>query len=108
MGSAEEKRNAWGILVGKPEGKRPLGRPKRRWEDNIDRCLKGTSCENRECEAGGICEHGNDVKRGNQQDATNSMFIIKLFISTRFGHHYAHQQENKTVSYCMRCSALGV
>jgi hypothetical protein len=30
-----EKRNAYGILVGKPEGKRPLGRPRRRWEDNI-------------------------------------------------------------------------
>ena len=41
----------------------------------------------------------------NQQDATNSMFIIKLSISTCFGHHYAHHQENKTVSYCMRCSA---
>ena len=24
-----------GILVGKPEGKKPLGRPRRRWEDNI-------------------------------------------------------------------------
>jgi hypothetical protein len=31
----EEKRNAYRILVGKPEGKRPLGRPRRRWEDNI-------------------------------------------------------------------------
>jgi hypothetical protein len=29
-----EKRNAYTILVGKPEGKRPLGRPRRRWEDN--------------------------------------------------------------------------
>jgi hypothetical protein len=28
-------RNAYNILVGKPEGKRPLGRLKRRWEDNI-------------------------------------------------------------------------
>jgi hypothetical protein len=27
------KRNAYRILVGKPEGKRPLGRPRRRWED---------------------------------------------------------------------------
>jgi hypothetical protein len=27
--------NAYRILVGKPEGKRPLGRPRRRWEDNI-------------------------------------------------------------------------
>jgi hypothetical protein len=30
-----EKRNANRLLVGKPEGKRPLGRPRRRWEDNI-------------------------------------------------------------------------
>jgi hypothetical protein len=29
------KRNAYMILVGKPEGKRPLGRPRRRWVDNI-------------------------------------------------------------------------
>jgi len=26
---------SWRVLVGKPEGKRPLGRPRRRWEDNI-------------------------------------------------------------------------
>jgi hypothetical protein len=30
-----EKRNAYRILVGKPEGKRPLGRPRRRWADII-------------------------------------------------------------------------
>jgi hypothetical protein len=30
-----EKRNAYTILVGTPEGKRPLGRPRRRWEENI-------------------------------------------------------------------------
>jgi hypothetical protein len=30
-----EKRYAYRILVGKPEGKRPLGRPGRRWVDNI-------------------------------------------------------------------------
>jgi hypothetical protein len=30
-----EKRNAYILLVGKPEGKRPLGRPRRRWVDNI-------------------------------------------------------------------------
>jgi hypothetical protein len=30
-----EKRNAYRLLVGKPEGKRPLGRPRRRWADNI-------------------------------------------------------------------------
>jgi hypothetical protein len=31
----KEKRNAYRILVGKPQGKRPLGRPSRRWVDNI-------------------------------------------------------------------------
>jgi hypothetical protein len=31
----EEKKNAYRILVGKPEGKRPLGRQRRRWVDNI-------------------------------------------------------------------------
>ena len=31
----EEGRGAHRVLVGKPEGKRPLGRPRRRWEDNI-------------------------------------------------------------------------
>jgi hypothetical protein len=30
-----EKRNAYKLLVGKSEGRRPLGRPRRRWVDNI-------------------------------------------------------------------------
>jgi hypothetical protein len=30
-----EERKVYKVLVGKPEGKRPLGRPKRRWEDGI-------------------------------------------------------------------------
>jgi hypothetical protein len=30
-----EKRNVYSWLVGKPEGKRPLGKPRRRWIDNI-------------------------------------------------------------------------
>jgi hypothetical protein len=32
-----EKRNTYRLLVGKPEGKRPLGRPRCRWVDNIIR-----------------------------------------------------------------------
>jgi hypothetical protein len=35
-----EKRNAYRILVGKPEGKRPLGRPRRRWVDDIKMDLR--------------------------------------------------------------------
>jgi hypothetical protein len=62
-----EKRNACRILVGKPEGVRPLGIPRRRWVDNIKIDL-------REIEWGGMdwislaedrdqrraCEHGNE------------------------------------------------
>ena len=32
------------VLVGKPEGKRPLGRPRRRWEDNIKLDLQEVGC----------------------------------------------------------------
>jgi hypothetical protein len=33
------KRNMYRLLVGKPEGKKPLGRPRRRWIDNINNGL---------------------------------------------------------------------
>ena len=33
------------VLVGKPEGKRPLGRPRCRWEDNIRMDLKALGCD---------------------------------------------------------------
>jgi hypothetical protein len=37
----EEDRGVHRVLVGKPEGKRPLGTPRRRWEDNIKTNLQG-------------------------------------------------------------------
>ena len=42
-----EGRDVYRVLMGKPEGKRPLGRPRRRWEDNIKTDLQ---------EVGGGCE----------------------------------------------------
>jgi hypothetical protein len=42
----EEKRNLCRIMVGKPEGKRPLGRPRRRWVDNIKRNLREIGWDN--------------------------------------------------------------
>ena len=39
-----EKRGAYRVLVGKPEGKRPLGRPRHRWEDNIKVDLQEVEC----------------------------------------------------------------
>ena len=40
----DEERGVYRVLVGKPEGKRPLGRPKRRWEDNNRMDLQEVGC----------------------------------------------------------------
>jgi len=39
-----EKRGVYRVLVGKPEGKIPLGRPRRRWENNIKMDLQVVGC----------------------------------------------------------------
>ena len=44
MARMGEEREAYRVLVGKPEGKRPLGRPRRRWEDNIRMDLEEVEC----------------------------------------------------------------
>ncbi|KAJ4431631.1 hypothetical protein ANN_20230 [Periplaneta americana] len=43
-----ESRNAYRVLVGRPEGKRPLGRTRRRWEDNIKMDLREVGYDDRE------------------------------------------------------------
>jgi hypothetical protein len=43
-----ERRNAYRIMVGKPEGKRPLGRPRRRWVDNIKMDLREVGWDGRD------------------------------------------------------------
>jgi len=39
-----ERRIVYRVFVGKPEGKRPLGTPRRKWEDNIEIYLQGLEC----------------------------------------------------------------
>jgi len=39
-----ERRGVYRVLVGKPEGKSQLGRPRRRWEDNIKMGLQKVGC----------------------------------------------------------------
>jgi len=39
-----ERRGLYRVLVGKPEGKRPLGKPRRRWENNIKMDLQEVGC----------------------------------------------------------------
>jgi hypothetical protein len=62
-----EKRNAYRILVGKPEGKRPLGRLRRRWEDSIKMNLREIGWDGmnwidlaQDGLAESSCEHGNE------------------------------------------------
>jgi hypothetical protein len=70
-----KEKGVYRVLLGKPEGKRPLGRPRRRWEDNIRMDLQEGGCGgwNRfdwlRIETGGErCECGNElsglIKRG--------------------------------------------
>jgi len=44
MGKSRERRGVYKVLVGKPEGKRPLGRTRRRWEDDIKMDLQELGC----------------------------------------------------------------
>jgi hypothetical protein len=44
-----KKRNAYRVLVGKSEGKRPLGRCKYRWKDNIKINLREVGCSGMKC-----------------------------------------------------------
>ena len=43
-GAYGERRGIYRVLVGKPEGKRPLGRPRHRWENNIKMDLQEVEC----------------------------------------------------------------
>jgi hypothetical protein len=44
-----EEKNVYRVLMGKPEGKRPLGRPRRRWEDGIRMDLREIGSGSAEC-----------------------------------------------------------
>ena len=44
VASTGKRRDVYLVLVGKPEGKRPLGRPRRRWEDNIKTHIQEVGC----------------------------------------------------------------
>jgi hypothetical protein len=44
-----ERTGVYRVLVGKPEGKKPLGRPRRRWEDNIKMDVQEVGCGGMDC-----------------------------------------------------------
>jgi hypothetical protein len=73
-----EKRNAYRLLVGKPEGKRPLGRPRRRWVDNIRVDLG-------EVGLGDVDWIGPALDRNRWRDLVNS--VMNLQVHRMFGNY---------------------
>jgi hypothetical protein len=59
-----EGRGAYRVLVGRPEGKRPLGRPRRRWEDNIKMDIRDIRIDGfgwlKQGPVADFCEHGDE------------------------------------------------
>jgi len=63
-----ERRGVHRVLMGKPEGKRPVGRPRNRWEDNCTIDLQEVGCEGMDWielaqerwQVAGTCECGNE------------------------------------------------
>ena len=67
MARMGEERGVYRVLVGKPEVRRPLGRPRRRWVDNIKMDLQEVGCVYRDCiglaqdrQVAYACECGNE------------------------------------------------
>ena len=66
MARMEEERGVHKVLFGKPEGKKPLGRPRRRWEDNIKLDLQEVGSGDwmelaQDRDTAGACEYGNEL-----------------------------------------------
>ena len=66
-----EKRGVHRVLVGKPEGKRPLGRPRRRWEDNIKMDLQ---------EVGGGCGDWMELAQGRDRWRALVSTVMNLWV----------------------------
>jgi len=64
-----ERRGVYRVSVGKPEGKRPLGRPRRRWEDNIKIDLQ---------EVGGGCGDWMELAQDRDRWRTLVNVVMKL------------------------------
>ena len=71
-----EGRGVHRVLVGKPEGKRPLGRPRRRWEDNIKMDLQ---------EVGGVCEDWMELVQDRDRWRALVNMVIKLRVPKKQG-----------------------
>jgi hypothetical protein len=99
-----EGRNVYRVLVGKPEGKKPLGRPRRRWSDGIKTDLKGTgwgggvgvcamdSSGSGQGPVAGSREHGNEPSKFWRQEIV--IFHFSLYLCKACCHSCQHVTES--------------
>jgi hypothetical protein len=76
-----EGRGVYRVFVGKPEGKRPLGRPRHRWDDNIKMHLRDIRIDGASWSlVAGLCEHGNEPSGSiRKQDIFDKLSDNQLF-----------------------------
>jgi len=67
-----KRRGVFRVLVGKPEGKRPLERPRRRWEDNIKMDLQEVGC-------GGM----DGIELAQDRDRCRAVIELSVYIKRR-------------------------
>jgi hypothetical protein len=95
-----EERKVYKVLVGKPEGKRPLGRQKRRWEDGIRMDLRKIGCGLsgfswvRIWICGGPFEHGNEPSGSGAMDLVKERNTWRGGIKLDLIKHIASIQES--------------
>ncbi|KAJ4447271.1 hypothetical protein ANN_09275 [Periplaneta americana] len=76
-----ESRNAYRVLVGTPEGKRPLGRPRRGWEDNIKMDLREVGYDDRDW-----------INLAQDRDRWGA--YVRAAMNLRFARKHVHKEEN--------------
>ncbi|KAJ4432164.1 hypothetical protein ANN_20780 [Periplaneta americana] len=85
-----ESRNAYRVLVGRPEGKRPLGRPRRRWEDNIKMDLREVGYDDRDWLN---LAQDRDRWRAYVRAAMNLRYVNSELVTSHAGGHVPFQCE---------------
>jgi hypothetical protein len=77
-----ENRSAYRLLVGKPEENRPLGRPRRRWMDNVKMDLVGIGLGSVDLSSSGYGQMGSSYQCGNEHSG-----FIKCWETTEWLHN---------------------
>ncbi|KAJ4449360.1 hypothetical protein ANN_00758 [Periplaneta americana] len=97
-----ESRNAYRVLVGRPEGKRPLGRPRRRWEDNIKMDLREVGYDDRDwinlgSVRGGIEDKHTGISCSTERSLSRFLLFSCLLIAAQVNEECNKQVSPQTI-----------